>query len=76
MINYFIRPGGAYVRVNTDTQVVSLVLNVPTQKTLSAIMDNAEYYNNTVSASATWTVTDQATQDANKTEVSNYLNSL
>lgn len=76
MINYFIRPGGAYVRVNTDTQVVSLVLNVPTQKTLSAIMDNAEYYNNTVSASATWAVTDQATYDANKTEVSNYLNSL
>ena len=76
MINYFIRPGGAYVRINTDTQVVSLVLNVPTQKTLSAIMDNAEYYNNTVSASATWAVTDQATYDANKTEVSNYLNSL
>lgn len=76
MINYFIRPGGAYVKIDTDTQVVSLVLNIPTQKTLSAIMDNTEYYNNTVSASATWTVTDQVTYDANKTEVSNYLNSL
>lgn len=76
MINYFIRPGGAYVKINTDTQIVSLILNVPTQKTLSAIVDNAEYYNNTVSASATWTITDQATYDTNKTEVSNYLNSL
>lgn len=73
MTNYYIRPGGAYVKIETDTEVVSLVLNMPTQKTLSSIFDNSEYYNSTVSASAAWEVSDQTTFDTNKTEVLNYL---
>lgn len=73
MINYFTRPGGAYVKIETDTEVVSLILNMPTQKTLSVISNNSEYYNATVSASTDWTISDQTTFDTNKTEVLNYL---
>jgi hypothetical protein len=73
MINYFIRPGGVYVKINTDTEIVSLVLNIPTQKTLSVISNNPDYYNNTISSSAEWTVTNQETYNVNKTEVLNYI---
>jgi len=75
MINYFIRPGGAYIKINTDTQIVDLVLNVPTQKTLSVITNNPDYYNFTVSASAEWTVIDQVTYDTNRDIVLQDLNS-
>lgn len=75
MINYFIRPGGAYIKINTDTQIVDLVLNVPTQKTLSVIINNPDYYNFTVSASAEWTVIDQVTYDTNRDIVLQDLNS-
>lgn len=73
MTNYFIRPGGTYVKINTDTEVVSLTLNASTQKTLSVISNNPEYYNSTVSASAAWEVISQEVYDTNKTEVLNYL---
>lgn len=73
MINYFIRPGGAYVKIETDIEAVSLVLNIPTQKTLSFISNNPDYYNATVSASTDWPISDQTTFDTNKTEVLNYL---
>lgn len=75
MINYFIRPGGAYIKIDTDTETVSLVLNIPTQKTLSVIINNSDYYNSTVSASAEWTVTDQVTYDTNRDIVLQDLNS-
>lgn len=73
MINYYSRPGGAYVKIDTDTEVVSLVLNISTQKTLSSIFNNPDYYNSTVSSSATWDVVNQEVYDINKTEVLNYL---
>jgi len=73
MTNYYLRPGGAYIKINTDTEVVSLVLNINTQKTLSTIFNNPEYYNSTVSASAAWETVSQEIYEANKTEVLNYL---
>lgn len=73
MINYFIRPGGAYIKIDTDTEIVSLVLNVDTQKTLSVIANNSDYYNFTVSASANWPTTDQTTYNTNKDIVTQYL---
>jgi hypothetical protein len=75
MINYFIRPGGAYVKIDTNTEVVSLVLNTDTQKTLSAIINNPDYYNFTVSSSVNWPITDQTTYETNKTIVLQDLNS-
>ena len=72
MSNYFIRPGGAYIKIDSTTQIVDLVLNVDTQKTISSINDTT-YYNNTVSASIDWTVTDQTTFDTNKNEVLTYI---
>jgi len=75
MINYFIRPGGVYVKIDTDIKVVSLVLNTDNQKTLSAIINNLDYYNNTVSESASWPTTDQTTYETNKTIVLQDLNS-
>ena len=73
MTNYYLRPGGAYIKINTDTEVVSLILNIGTQKTLSTIFNNPEYYNTTVSSTATWETTSQETYEINKTEVLNYL---
>jgi hypothetical protein len=73
MTNYYLRPGGAYIKINTDTEVVSLILNIGTQKTLSTIFNNPEYYNTAVSSSATWETTSQETYEINKTEVLNYL---
>ena len=76
MINYFTRPGGAFIKIDTDTEIVNLVLNMPTQKTLSVISNNPDYYNNAISSSADWPVSDQTTFDTNRTEVLNYINSL
>jgi hypothetical protein len=73
MTNYYLRPGGAYVEINTNTEAVSLVLNIDTQKTLSTIFNNPEYYNTTVSASATWETISQEIYETNKTEVLNFL---
>lgn len=73
MTNYFIRPGNAYIKIDEDAQSVSLVLNADVQKTLSFIFNNPDYYNNTVSASASWTVSDQTTFDTNKDIVLSYL---
>lgn len=73
MSNYFIRPGGAYIKIDEDTQSVGLILNIDVQKTLSFIFNNPEYYNNTVSSSASWTVSDQTTFDTNKDIVLSYL---
>jgi len=73
MINYYTRPGGAFVKIDTDAEVVSLALNASTQKTLSVIFNNPDYYNSTVSSSATWDTISQEVYDINKTEVLNYL---
>lgn len=73
MINYYSRPGGAYVKIDTDTEVVSLALNIPTQKTLSVISNHPDYYNSTVSSSATWEAISQELYETNKNEVLNHL---
>lgn len=72
MQNYFIRPGGAYIKIDSETKIVNLVLNADVQKTLSSVND-IKYYDNTVSASVDWTPTDQTTYNINKNEVLNYL---
>lgn len=73
MQNYYLRPGGTYIEINTDTESVSLALNIPTQKTLSVISNNPDYYNSAVSASATWEVVNQEVYNTNKNEVLSYL---
>lgn len=73
MSNYFIRPGGAYVKIDEEAQAVSLVLNIDVQKTLSFISNNPDYYNSTVSSSASWTISDQSTFDTNKDIVLGYI---
>lgn len=61
MINYYVRPDGAHVKVDTETKMVVNVLNIPTQKTISHIV-NEEYYNNMLPQfSTTYTPTDEAT---------------
>jgi hypothetical protein len=72
MQNYFIRPGGAYIKIDSETKLIDLILNTETQKTVSN-MNDINYYNTTVSASVEWPTTDQTTFDTNRTEVLNYL---
>jgi|LakMenEpi03Aug12_release.lakeMendotaPanAssembly.Ray.scaffolds.fasta_scaffold3043926_1 hypothetical protein len=73
MINYYIRPGGAIVKIDDSSKVIDLVLNIPTQKTLSQI-DNIDYYNQTMNLVSGWTVSDQVTYETNKTAVLQVLN--
>ena len=75
MSNYFIRPGGAYIKIDSTTQIVDLILNVGTQKTLSSINDVA-YYNTTVSSSATWPELSETEYNASRTEVLTYLSNI
>lgn len=64
MINYYVRPDGAHVKVDTETKTVVNVLNIPTQKTISQIV-NEEYYNNMLPQfSTTYTPTDETTYTA------------
>jgi len=73
MINYYVRPGGAIVKIDDSSKVIDLVLNIPTQKTLSQI-DNIDYYNQTMNLVSGWTVSDQFTYETNKTAVIQALN--
>jgi hypothetical protein len=74
MINYFIRSNGAYVKIDTTTKAVDIVLNANNQKTLSLFTNNIDFYNTYVSVSAYWTTTDQTTFDNNKTSVLQAIN--
>lgn len=73
MINYYVRPGGAILKIDDSTKIIDLVLNSPTQKTLSQV-DNIDYYNQTVELISGWTVSDQVTYETNKTAVIQALN--
>ena len=73
MINYYIRPGGALLKIDDSTKIIDLVLNIPTQKTVSQV-DNIDYYNQTVELISGWTVSDQVTYETNKTAVIQALN--
>jgi len=75
MSNYFIRPGGTYVKIDPTTQIVDLILNADTQKTFSSISD-ITYYNNTVTASANWSGSNETDYNSVKTTVRTYLDSL
>jgi len=59
MINYYVRPDGAHVKVNTETKEVTLALSIPVQKTLSYI-NNPEYYDRMVLDLDKWPVSDEA----------------
>lgn len=73
MINYHIRPGDTFVKIDTDTQIIDLVLNAPKQQTLSTIQNNQQYYDMTIQQAATWPTTDQATYESNRTAVLQFL---
>ena len=73
MINYYVRPGGAILKIDDSTKIIDLVLNSPTQKTLSQV-DNIDYYNQTTQLISGWTVSDQVTYETNKTAVIQALN--
>jgi hypothetical protein len=78
MINYYIRPDGAIIKINGNDQTVINVVNNSNQKIISFITRNPDYYNK-ISAdviSLNWSLSTQLDFDNNKTEVLNYLNEL
>ena len=78
MINYYIRPDGAIIKINGNDQTVINVVNNNNQKIISFITGNPDYYNK-ISADAislNWPLSTQLDFDNNKTEVLNYLNEL
>ena len=73
MINYYLRPEGAHIKVDHDTKKMDLVLNLPAQKTISMV-DSLDYYNNIINAVSGWTVSDQSTYETNRSQVLQELN--
>ena len=63
MINYYVRPDGAHVKVDTETKVITNVLNIAVQKTISEI-SNPEYYDRMAPEFANWTASDEAAYTA------------
>lgn len=74
MTKYFIRPGGSYIKIDTVTQAIDLVVNNPNQKLISRVTNNTDYYNITMNASVSWTVTDETTFSTNRLAVLESLN--
>jgi NADH:ubiquinone oxidoreductase subunit D len=60
MKNYYIRPGGAYVRIDNDTKEIINILNHETQKTISKL-DNLDYYNSIMIQIQSWEISDETT---------------
>lgn len=63
MINYYIRPDGAYVKVDTENKIITNVLDVPVQKTISQIT-NPEYYDRMALEFGKFVVSDEAAYTA------------
>lgn len=75
MINYYLRPGNALVRINTDTKEIVNILNLPIQKTISKL-DNEQYYNTIVNEASSWPTSDEQTFNSNYQEVLSILSNL
>lgn len=63
MINYYVRPDGAHVKVDTETKVITNVLDIPVQKTISQIT-SVEYYDRIAPELESWTVSDETAYSA------------
>jgi hypothetical protein len=78
MINYYVRPDTAIVKINGNDQTVINVVNNNNQKIISYITGNLEYYNK-ISADAislNWPISTELDFNNNKIEVLNYLSEL
>ena len=78
MINYYIRPDGAIIKINGNDQTLINVINENNRKVINYIADNPDYYTR-ISADAislNWPLSTQLDFDNNKTEVLNYLSGL
>ena len=78
MINYYVRPDGAIIKINGNDQTVINVVNNNNQKIISFITGNPDYYNkiSTDAINLNWPLSTQLDFDNNKTEVLNHLNGL
>ena len=72
MINYYLRPGNVYVKINLQTKEIVNVLNTNVQKTISKLNDDA-YYNNVTLQVENWQVSDEITFITNYNEVKNII---
>jgi hypothetical protein len=78
MINYYLRPDGAIIKINGNDQTVINVINEDNRKIISYFTNNLDYYTR-MSADAislNWPLSTQLDFDNNKTEVLNYLSGL
>jgi hypothetical protein len=78
MINYYIRPDGAIIKINGNNQTVINVVNNNNQKIISYITGNSDYYNkiSTDAINLNWPTSTQLDFNNSKTEVLNYLSEL
>ena len=78
MINYYVRPDGAIIKINGNDQTVTNVVNEDNRKIISYFTNNLDYYTR-MSEDAVrlnWPLSTQLDFDNNKTEVLNHLNGL
>ena len=78
MINYYLRPDGAIIKINEDNQTVAIIVNTNNQKIASHTTGNPDYYNriSTDAVNLNWPLSTELDFNNNKTEVLNYLNGL
>lgn len=75
MINYYLRPGNVYVRINESTKEIVNILNHPEQKTISKLT-GTDYYNFIMTQINSYTSSDKATFDEAYNTVLSQLNNL
>ena len=73
MINYYLRNNETFIKVDNTSQEVTLVLNLPVQKTISKI-NNPSYYNNLMEMVSGWTLSNQVVFETNRSQVLAELN--
>jgi len=75
MKTYYLRPGNALVRIDSDTKEIVNVLDVQQQKTISKL-SSEEYYNTITSQVSGWTQSNETTFNTTYNEVLNSINNL
>lgn len=72
MTSYFIRPDNAHFKLESTTQTTYIVLNNDFQKMIVSVTDSS-YYNSVVSASTSWTASNQTQYNQSRDTVLSYL---
>lgn len=77
MINYYLRPDGTQVKVDSDNKTITNIVNKDNQKIIGHFT-GTDYYNrvSTDAVNLNWPLSDQSAYEASRDIVLQYLSSL